>query len=437
MKQKQKDALHKKRSAQKDASHKKNWREEYASVEEIQIFLMGRLMLRHNVITGRTEYRLPSSYEHDGTDWGPISDRVVNSLWADLSATKPVRIQDIYHVLESDFVPEFHPFRFYLEQLPAWDGKNHILMLSTSVVVKGDGDGQVRFYEYLRKWLVGMVAGWLDDEVVNHVILTLIGRQGIYKTTWFNYLLPPELRRYFYTKTNAGRLSKDDMLTLSQYGLVCCEELDTMSPRELNQLKSAVTMPSVDERAAYAHFHEHRAHIASFCGTGNNTQFLSDNTGNRRWLPFEVEYIESPRDYPFDYVGIFSEAYALYKNNFHYWFSREEMRQLMEYNRQFETAQDELELVDYYFRQPSGADAGEFMPTAVARQIVSTPGANVSTVALGRAFKKLGFRSGVENKCRGYYVVRRKEEERRMRARSLAYDSSQNETQMTDKTDVF
>ena len=168
----------------------------------------------------------------------------------------------------------------------------------------------MRFYEYLKKWLVGMVAGWVDQSEVNHVILIFIGEQGIYKTTWFNYLLPPELRDYFYTKTNASRMTKDDLLTLAQYGLVCYEELDTMSPRELNQLKSAVTMPSIDERAAYAHFHEHRKHIASFCGTGNNVQFLSDPTGTRRWLPFEVESIMSPRDHPFNYEGVYSQAYA-------------------------------------------------------------------------------------------------------------------------------
>jgi predicted P-loop ATPase len=280
-----------------------------------------------------------------------------------------------------------------------------------------------------------MVAGWIDDEVVNHVILTFIGKQGIYKTTWFNYLLPPELRNYFYTKTNAGKLTKDDLLTLTQYALVCYEELDTMSPRELNQLKSAVTMPSIDERAAYAHFHEHRKHIASFCGTGNNTQFLSDDTGSRRWLPFEVESIESPKENPFDYTAIYSEAYALYKQGFQYWFSSSEIRQLAEHNRQFETPQSELELVDYYFCLPSGADKGEFMPTAIAQQIVASPGIRVNTVALGRAFSKLGFEKATVNNCRGYFVVRRKEEERRMRARSLAYDSSVNRIQMTDDTD--
>ena len=278
-----------------EKEHKKPWQEVYASVEEIKDFLGGRIFLRHNVITRRVEYRLPSSYTFEGMEkWEPISDRIVNSLWAELSREKPVRAQDIYRVLESDFVPDYHPFRHYLEHLPPWDGQNYILEMSVSVSVKGEVEEQMRFYEYLKKWLVGMVAGWVDRSEVNHVILIFIGEQGIYKTTWFNYLLPPELRDYFYTKTNASRMTKDDLLTLAQYGLVCYEELDTMSPRELNQLKSAVTMPSIDERAAYAHFHEHRKHIASFCGTGNNAQFLSDPTGNRRWLPFEVENITSP-----------------------------------------------------------------------------------------------------------------------------------------------
>ena len=161
------------------------------------------------------------------------------------------------------------------EHLPPWDGQNHILTMSVSVNVKGDVKEQMLFAEYLTKWLVGMVAGWVDDSVVNNVILVLIGEQGSYKTTWSNYLLPPELSSYFYTKTNAQRMGRDDLLTLAQYGLVCCEELDTMRPSELNQLKAAVTMPSIDERAAYAHYHEHRPHIASFCDTGNIAQKLS------------------------------------------------------------------------------------------------------------------------------------------------------------------
>lgn len=418
---------------------KKNWKEYTATVEDIQNFIMDKVMLRHNVVTRRVEYRLPEQDYFAEADtatpaprqrspdgWQPISDRLVNSLWSELSAEKTVYAQDIYRVLESDFVPDFHPFRFYLEHLPPWDGQDHILAMSVSVSVKGGVDMQMRFYEYLRKWLVGMVAAWVDPQVVNNVILVLIGEQGSYKTTWFNYLLPPPLRRYFYTKTNGSRMGRDDLLTLTQYGLVCCEELDTMRPAELNQLKAAVTMPYIDERAAYAHFHEHRQHIASFCGTGNNLQFLSDPTGNRRWLPFEVESIDSPWEKPFDYDGIYSQAYALYRQGFHFWFSKVEIEQLAQHNRQFETPRLEAELIDVYFRCPQAGEPGEYMPVSRALQIV---GGNtvqqLSAVRLGRAFMEQGFRQVRRAYSRGYIVVRRSAEEIQTRLRGLASDDGE------------
>ena len=410
--------------------HKPNWKEYMASVADIRNFLMDRILLRHNVITRRAEYRLP-----DSGQWQPISDRVVNSLWAELSATKQVRAQDIYRVIESDFVPEYNPFQFYLDHLPPWDGQDYILGMSVSVSVKGDVDQQMLFAQYLKKWLVGMVAAWVDAQVVNNVILVLIGEQGSYKTMWFNRILPPDLRAYFFTKTNSNKMGRDDLLTLAQYGLVCCEELDTMRPSELNQLKAAVTMTSIDERAAYAHYHEHRPHIASFCGTGNSVQFLSDPTGNRRWLPFEVESIEPPQDHPLDYAGIYAQAYALYKQGFRYWFSREEIVKLSEHNRQFETPRLESELVQLYFRKPVGVEPGEFMPVSLALQLVGMGiTQKLSTVSLGRAFVELGFERRTFHNVRGYVVVRRSAEEMRSLRQAMAQAKGHTDT---DVTDVF
>ena len=445
----------------KSKEHKKNWKEYTATVEDIQSFLSDHVFLRHNVITKRVECRMPDAMPPKlggdrglndwmsgaGSDpqppnlgglwqtWQPITDRVVNSLWSELSQQKAVRVQDMYRVIESDFVPEYHPFRYYLDHLPPWNGRDdYLLELSLSVCVKGDEQDQWQFAEYLRKWLVGMVAGWVDDTVVNNVILVLIGEQGSYKTTWFNYLLPPELKQYFYTKTNANRMGRDELLALAQYGLVCCEELDTMRPSELNQLKAAVTMPSIDERAAYAHFHEHRQHIASFCGTGNNVQFLSDPTGNRRWLPFEVQSIMSPREYPFNYEGIYSQAYALYREGFQFWFSREEVLRLAGHNRQFETPRLEEELVQLYFRAPAPNEPGEFISVAYALQLISANiSQKLSTVALGRAFVNQGFRKKTYRNVRGYVVVRRSAEEMLSIRRLMAHEADTD----TDDTDVF
>ena len=411
----------------KPRERKINWQEYTASIGDIQQFLDDRILLRYNVITGRVEYRIPSSYYDEGTrEWQNVNDRIVNTLWSEISRVKKCNPQDIYRIIESDYTPDYHPFRRYLEQLPPWNGDDYILGMSVSVSVRGEVEEQMLFAQYLKKWIVGMVAAWVDPTVVNNVILVLIGEQGSYKTTWFNYLLPPQLRQYFFTKTNANRMGRDDLLTLTQYGLVCCEELDTMRPAELNQLKAAVTMPTIDERAAYAHYHEHREHIASFCGTGNNMQFLCDPTGNRRWLPFEVKSIDSPRDHPFDYDGIYAQAYALYRQGFPYWFSRQEIIQLAEHNRQFEAPRLEYELVMLYFRKPQQGEPAEFMPVSLALQLVGAGiSQKLSKEMVGHAFVDQGFERKIYRNMRGYIVVRRSADEMRsLRARLALEDGN-------------
>ena len=423
-----------------------------ATVEEIKSFLDGHISLRFNEITSRVEYEIPAD-NTDARRFMPVNDRIVNSLWSQMSTITRVNIQDMYRVIESDYVPVFNPFKEYLNSLPqitqtstdnvsdepgsckpivsqqqnlcksvksvgvqdkkqSVGDRDYIHELAQTVRVKGGEQEQMLWHLYLKKWLVGMVASWISDDVVNNVILVLIGEQGAYKTTWFNYLLPPPLKQYFYTKTNANRMSKDDILTLAQYALVCCEELDTMRPAELNQLKAAVTMPSIDERAAYAHYHEHRKHIASFCGTGNNTQFLSDPTGNRRWLPFEVESIVSPRDHPFHYEGIYSQALALYKSGFQYWFTKEEIQELNRHNRQFETPHLERELVSLYFRVPKEGENGMFMTSARAIQIIGTGiSQKLNPTRVGLSFNELGFQRVRYHGIRGYLVIQRTAEE--------------------------
>ena len=392
-----------------------------ATVEEIKSFLDGHISLRFNEITSRVEYESPEDKTDahsvaDARRFIPVNDRIVNSLWSQMSTITRVNIQDMYRVIESDYVPVFNPFKAYLNNLcqsvKFVGDRDYIQELAQTVRVKGGEQEQMLWHLYLKKWLVGMVASWISDDVVNNVILVLIGEQGAYKTTWFNYLLPPPLKQYFYTKTNANRMSKDDILTLAQYALVCCEELDTMRPAELNQLKAAVTMPSIDERAAYAHYHEHRKHIASFCGTGNNTQFLSDPTGNRRWLPFEVESIVSPRDHPFHYEGIYSQALALYKSGFQYWFTKEEIQELNRHNRQFETPHLERELVSLYFRVPKEGENGMFMTSARAIQIIGTGiSQKLNPTRVGLSFNELGFQRVRYQGIRGYLVIQRTAEE--------------------------
>ena len=280
----------------------------FASVEEIRNFLDEHIRLRYNLITQRYEFQeIPegaspsaasaaSAAPNKPPKWQILLDRHVNSLWTKMSLTVKVNKLDMRNIIESDYTPVFNPFEDYFAHLPPWKegDKDYIAELAATVKVKDTDISSAELRGMPKKWLVAMIAGWLDEEAVNNVILVYIGKQGANKTTWFNHLLPPELKQYFYTKTNAKRMTKDDLIALSQYALICCEELDTMSASEMNQLKAAVTMQYINERAAYAHYAEQRKHINSFCGTGNNPEFLNDPTGTRRWLPFEVESIVSP-----------------------------------------------------------------------------------------------------------------------------------------------
>ena len=371
-----------------------------ATVDVIEAFLTRQGRFRKNTVTGKYEFA-PEGTE----DFCDLTDREVNSLWRRLCKEEaPARKQDVQTVIESDFVELYNPFREYVDALPAWDGTtDYIGRLAAAVHVREDGDLFVRFF---KKWLVAMLASLLDEETVNHEILVLIGRQGIYKTTWLNNLLPPELRRYFYLKSNSRNITRDDLLTLSEFALVCLEELDEMESKELNQLKALTTMRHVSERAAYARYKEVRPHIASFCGTSNNHQFLNDLSGNRRWMPFEVESIDSPYAHPVDYRHVYAQAYALIRRDFPYWLDDDEIRALNQHNRHFEVPCLEQELILTHYRRPMEGETCIFVTNAqILARINAGLRHKLSPVKIGMVMTQEGFQQIRVSGKRGYRVV--------------------------------
>ena len=372
----------------------------FASATEIESFLASKGSYRLNTVTGKCEFA-PAG----GEDFTDLTDRHVSTLWAQMDKeVKPLRISDLRTVLQSEFVPLYNPFRQYFDGLRPWDGvTDHIGLLATRVHVSHGAD---LFPRCFKKWLVAMVASLLDAEVVNHQILVLIGRQGIYKTTWLNNLLPPALRRYFYLKSDSRNISKDDVLTLAEFAVVCLEELDELDGRELNRLKALTTQRNVNERAAYAHFKEVRAHIASFCGTSNHVHILNDISGNRRWMPFEVESIDSPYLYGVDYEGVYAQAYALSQGDFAYWLEGEEMEELNRHNVHYEVPCLEEELILTHYRRPLPGEEGIFVTnTDILARINVGLREKLSSVKIGIVMKRIGFEPIRAAGKRGYRVV--------------------------------
>ena len=132
---------------------KANWQEVWATPEDIMAYLQNKVMLRRNMVTHQTEAHWLSEYNDEIEDemrWVELSDSDENQLWIDMwqEQQKKVKFEYLLRVIQSDFVPEFHPFRYYLNRLPPWheDQGDYIMELSLSVNVKGGSDEQFLFY---------------------------------------------------------------------------------------------------------------------------------------------------------------------------------------------------------------------------------------------------------------------------------------------------
>ena len=349
--------------------------------------------LRYDVVTDKLQY------QDESGQWLELGKRMINTIVCECATLSGKNITDkeVRTVLQSSEVPSVHPLRDYIRSLPSYDeaAGDWIGELANQVRVIGD---QERWVKVFTKWFVGMVASWMDDEVVNQHVLVLIGKQGIYKTTWLERLLPPELRGYGTKLSNLHDLDKDDRLRLSESALINIDEIDALTERELNQMKSIITSSDVNERAAYAYNKERHIRLA-----GNKREFLTDTTGNRRWLPFEVESIESPFLHPTQpYKLYYAQAWWLIQKGFNYWFDTEDIRSLESHTESFhrETSEEQL-LPIYYTAVPSSDEAAVFRTTAeisanlVFRGNIKHP---MDLRALGRVMAQQGF---VSKRLRG------------------------------------
>ena len=436
--------------------------------------------LRHDVVTDRLQIRMADSLE-DGSayslefrgkeNWRNLTDKDINTMVCQCVTEKGVNIStnEMWTALKSDMVPAVHPLRAWLDGLRPYtaDQPDWIDWVASQVCVKnndqtedkiqqpkqldpttcsarnntasGEGNNTTPSADRLwracfKKWFVAMVASWMNDEVVNHTVLVLVGRQGIFKTTWLDNLIPPELRAYSSKLPLSGQISKDDRLRLCENGMLNIDELDAMCGREMNIVKSLLTSTDVNERAAYGRLKERRVRLASFCASTNKREFLTDITGNRRWLPFEVESIQNPFHTIIPYERLYAQAKALVEEGiFSYWFDMEEMEVLEAHNEEFRAQENEEQLLPILFDVPAEG-RGEFMTTAEISDRLATYGGikkpmsirKLNAILEHHAFKAV--RPYVDGKqVRGWLVYKRKQDEIEIKQKELANKSQRHE----------
>ena len=301
------------------------------------------------------------------SDMVDVTDRDINSmlLACNVESCQNISAQTFRSALMSNCIPEFNPLTDYLDEAVKAvtinpDGSSYIDQVAGMVHVTYTPQSPLPpevglsslWHTCFRKWFVSMVASWMDPKVVNHQILVLIGPQGIFKSTWLDALIPETLVSYRCRQSGTNFSDKDEQLRCAEFAMVNYDEFDRLSSSDLDNLKSLITTPDVSIRAPYGSTKERRVRIASYCASGNKFQFLTDQTGNRRFLPFYVEHIDSPFDHPIDHHRLYAEAVKMVKEGFVYWFTTEDIQQLSKYVEQFADRSPEEELLDVYFDIP-------------------------------------------------------------------------------------
>ena len=377
--------------------HSEEKEERETKVALVQKFLE-KYQLRYDIIS-----RKPQQKKDDGL-WHEMTDRDINSLWKACcnQCNENISLSTLFRpVLMSDCIPQVNPLEEYVNNLPAWNPSQPDYIAQVAGMVHctacNELDNGQLFTHCFRKWFTAMVASWLKPGVTNQQVLVLIGEQGIFKTSWIDALIPPQLVRYRSKQSATDRLDKDEQLRCAEYGLINLDEIDRLSERELNALKSLVTTPDVNVRAAYGYAKEQRRRIASYAASGNKENFLTDSTGNRRWLPFQIESIDSPYDNPLPYEGLYAQARYLVENGFNFWFSLEEIQQLTTHVDTFMVETSEEQLIPVYFDiAHPGQEGAIFLTTAELKARLTNLGNLKNPMEirqLGQLLKKLGFNS--------------------------------------------
>ena len=298
--------------------------------EDIREVVEQRWELRYNELDNNVELR-PAA--EPGADFVPLNERLHNSLVMEVQNRMPLCYRswvDCY--LFSTHVPAYHPLRHYIEHLPAWDGHDYVGDVARQV----SADAQ---WEWVfRRWLRAMVSGWTGGSGERCVFqnqlapLLVSERQGLGKSTFCRSLLPPVLRRFYLDKFDINAESHAEK-RLGTMALISMDEFDRYSERQMGTLKNLMQLTEVTMRRPHARSSFIQPRTASFIGTSNFSELLTDPTGSRRFYCQPVtQYIGAVR-VPHD--QLYAQVVAEIAAGEPVVFSKEEEAQIERHNRFF------------------------------------------------------------------------------------------------------
>lgn len=250
----------------------------------------------------------------------------------------------------------FHPVREYLEGLPEWDG---VARVETLLVDLLGAEDNLYTREATRCCLIAAVARVYEPGVKFDNVLIVQGPQGIGKSYLFGQL---------GGKWYSDNLSVSDMRDktgaekLQGYWILELSELTGMRKVEVEAVKGFIARREDIYRAAYGRNTEVRPRQCVIVGsTNDDTGFLRDVTGNRRFWPVKVtgQCDRHPWDLPPDEVDqIWAEAKALYDMGEDVLLSPEALQMAQDAQRDAMEQDDRQGIVEEYLERllPEGWD---------------------------------------------------------------------------------
>ena len=352
------------------------------TIENLEV-LMARLgvTVRYNLISKATELSIPdSAFTRDNKDNASIA-YVLSECEKARMSTKYLP-QFLLRIADNN---AYNPVVTWVESVP-WDGVSRLGRLYATVDCGGQMDQALKEL-LMRKWLIQAIgAAFEPDGIAAQGILTFSGPQNIGKTTWFKRLAPEELN-LVHTGHTLDVRSKDSQLIALKYWIVELGEVDaTFRKSDMSALKSFVTQ-SVDLiRRPYAMTESTYGRRTVFGASVNDSQFLSDPNGNRRF--WTIPAVAFKVDVELDMQQLWIEVLTLWRGGAHWNLSKNDVALLSEHNEDFTVTDPIDERISAGFDW--GAACGEWATASVVlmRLGIKDPTSQQARVA-SRTLRKL------------------------------------------------
>ena len=395
------------------------------SMKMLKQWLSMRYEFHRNEVTGYYEVCSRDVLKGKFHHWTRMDDNIENSLWIEMEEDGLQTQQPRLHsLINSDFSEKYNPLLDYLTALPAWDGKTDYIQMLADRIHIANTDGahhtQEDFRYFFKKWFVAMVVTWVTDTVVGQTILIFVGKGGLFKTTFFDKLLPKILHDYFINESTASYTDKDFMEAMASKALMCLDEFETAFGKNLSAFKSCVTKLFFSIRRPYDKYRTELPHRAAMCGTSNSVQIISEEE-NRRYSPWLIESIDSPIDHPIDYQHVYAQAVALgkevmerqrkHEDGWVFWLTTEDIEVMREHNKMFMISNYMEDQILRYYRVPGKDVEARYIKFRYSSEILERIGGcpalsrYIYQQNLASTLLRLGFERKRRSKGMGWFVI--------------------------------